>query len=143
MAALQSDVLNPRSDYHQVTAVLDKVAAGELIGRRQDMATNQLLSHALEQLLIRGKRARDTETVTIRGEGHIRRERVACVGQRGARHDGAPSEVRVAELEGETGAPLEHELAAARCGAGLTIQAEAVFTAPWAPHTAGQAAHCL
>src|SRR6266850_8310086 len=63
MAALQRDVLNPSRDYHQVTAVLDEVAAGELIGRRQDMATNQLLSHALEQLLVRGKRARDTETV--------------------------------------------------------------------------------
>src|SRR6266850_4537344 len=63
MAALQNDILNPSNDYHQVTAVLDKVAAGELIGRRQDMATNQLLSHALEQLLVRGKRARDTETV--------------------------------------------------------------------------------
>jgi hypothetical protein len=65
IAALQRDVLNPSSDYHQVTAVLDKVAAGELIGRRQDMATNQLLSHALEQLLIRGKRTRDTETVNM------------------------------------------------------------------------------
>ncbi len=65
LVALQSDVLNPSDDYHQVTAVLDKVAAGELIGRRQDMATNQLLSHALEQLLIRGKRARDTEAVTM------------------------------------------------------------------------------
>jgi hypothetical protein len=65
IAELQRDVLNPSSDYHQVTAVLDKVAAGELIGRRQDMATNQLLSHALEQLLIRGKRARDTEAVNM------------------------------------------------------------------------------
>ena len=65
IADLQRDVLHPRSDYHQVTAVLDKVAAGELIGRRQDMATNQLLSHALEQLLIRGKRARDTEAVNM------------------------------------------------------------------------------
>jgi hypothetical protein len=65
MATLQSDVLNPSTDYHQVTAVLDKVAAGELIGRRQDMATNQLLSHALEQLLIRGKRTRDTEAATM------------------------------------------------------------------------------
>jgi hypothetical protein len=65
MAHLQNDVLNPSSDYHQVTAVLDKLAAGELIGRRQDMATNQLLSHALEQLLIRGKRTRDTEAVNM------------------------------------------------------------------------------
>ena len=44
-----------------MTAVLDKIAAGELLARRQDMATNQLLSHALEQLLARSKRLRDTE----------------------------------------------------------------------------------
>ena len=44
-----------------MTAVLDKIAAGELLGRRQDTATNQLLSHALEQLLARSKRLRDTE----------------------------------------------------------------------------------
>ena len=40
-------------------------AAGELLGRRQDMATNQLLSHALEQLLIRSKRERDTEAANM------------------------------------------------------------------------------
>ena len=50
--------------YHEMTAILDKVAAGELLGRRQDMATNQLLSHALEQLLARSKRQRDTEAAT-------------------------------------------------------------------------------
>ena len=32
---------------------------------RQDMASNQLLSHALEQLLSRSKRQRDTEAATI------------------------------------------------------------------------------
>ena len=56
---------NPGTEYHQVTALLDKVAAGELVGRRQDMATNQLLSHALEQLLVRGKRTRDTEAANM------------------------------------------------------------------------------
>jgi len=59
--ALERDVLNSSSSYHELTAILDKVAAGELLGRRQDMATNQLLSHALEQLLARSKRQRDTE----------------------------------------------------------------------------------
>jgi hypothetical protein len=44
-----------------MTAILDKVAAGELVARRQDMAGNQLLSHVLEQLLARSKRQRDTE----------------------------------------------------------------------------------
>ena len=58
---LENDVLSSRSDAHEMTAVLDKVAAGELLGRRQDTATNQLLSNALEQLLARSKRLRDTE----------------------------------------------------------------------------------
>ena len=49
------------SGYHEMTAILDKIAAGELLGRRQDMLSNQLLSHALEQLLARSKRQRDTE----------------------------------------------------------------------------------
>ncbi|MGD9902796.1 MAG: hypothetical protein AB7U83_04945 [Vicinamibacterales bacterium] len=62
---LESDVLNGLLRYHELTAILDKVAAGELVGRRQDMAANQLLSHALEQLLARGKRQRDTEALTM------------------------------------------------------------------------------
>jgi conjugal transfer/entry exclusion protein len=62
---LQDDVLNGSTNFHQLTAVLDKVAAGELLARRQDMAANQLLSHALEQLLARNKRERDTEAATI------------------------------------------------------------------------------
>ncbi len=62
---LQGDVLNGLERYHEMTAILDKVAAGELLGRRQDMAANQLLSHALEQLLARSKRLRDTEAVTM------------------------------------------------------------------------------
>jgi hypothetical protein len=61
----ENDVLNRQPGYHDMTAVLDKVAAGELLARRQDMATNQLLSHALEQLLARSKRMRDTEAATM------------------------------------------------------------------------------
>jgi hypothetical protein len=63
--ALERDVLNTGSGYHEMTAILDKVAAGELLGRRQDMAANQLLSHAVEQLLARSKRQRDTEASTL------------------------------------------------------------------------------
>jgi conjugal transfer/entry exclusion protein len=63
--ALEGDVLNPRTEFHEMTAVLDQIAAGELVGRRQDTATNQLLSHALEQLLARSKRFRDTEAASI------------------------------------------------------------------------------
>lgn len=62
---LERDVLNAAQPYHEMTAVLDKIAAGELVGRRQDTAANQLLSHALEQLLARSKRERDTEAATI------------------------------------------------------------------------------
>ncbi len=63
--SLQNDILNSDSEYHGMTAILDKIAAGELLGRRQDMLSNQLLSHALEQLLARGKRLRDTEAATL------------------------------------------------------------------------------
>jgi hypothetical protein len=63
--ALEGDVLNRSTAYHEMTAVLDKVAAGELLGRRAEMASDQLLSHALEQLLVRNKRLRDTEAATI------------------------------------------------------------------------------
>jgi len=65
LEALEGDVVNPRPEFHEMTAVLDQIAAGELLGRRQDTATNQLLSHALEQLLVRGKRFRDTEATSI------------------------------------------------------------------------------
>jgi len=63
--SLESDVLNGLTRYHEMTAVLDKISAGELLARRQDMLSNQLLSHALEQMLARGKRLRDTEAATI------------------------------------------------------------------------------
>ncbi len=63
--ALERDVLNPATSYHELTTVLDKIAAGELLGRRQDMAANQLMSHALEQLLARTKRLRDTEAASL------------------------------------------------------------------------------
>jgi hypothetical protein len=62
---LESDVLNGLPRYHEMTAILDKIAAGELLARRQDTATNQLLSHALEQLLAQSKRRRDTEAAAI------------------------------------------------------------------------------
>ena len=65
IGALEGDVLNPRAEFHEMTAVLDQIAAGELLARRQDTATNQLLSHALEQLLARSKRFRDTEAASI------------------------------------------------------------------------------
>ena len=62
---LETDIVSPGSALHQLTAILDKVAAGELVGRRQDTASNQLLSHALEQLLAQAKRRRDTEVAAM------------------------------------------------------------------------------
>lgn len=63
--ALEGDVVSGDPRAHEMTAVLDKVAAGALIARRQDMAANQLLSHSLEQLLARSKRLRDAEAATM------------------------------------------------------------------------------
>lgn len=65
LQSLERDVLTNQAGYHDVTAILDKIAAGELLGRRQDMAANQLLSHVLEQFLARSKRQRDTEAETL------------------------------------------------------------------------------
>jgi hypothetical protein len=62
---LERDVVNQAAGYHDTTAVLDKVAAGQLVARRADMATNQLLSHVLEQLLARSKRQRDSEAAAM------------------------------------------------------------------------------
>jgi hypothetical protein len=63
--ALQDDVLHGLERYHELTAIVDKIAGGELLARRQDMASNQLLSHALEALLVRGKRTRDSEVANM------------------------------------------------------------------------------
>ena len=65
VAQLESDVVNASAPYHEMTAVLDKVAAAELLARRQDMVGNQLLAATVEQLLVRAKRMRDTEAVTM------------------------------------------------------------------------------
>jgi hypothetical protein len=62
---LEQDILGPSSELHRLTAILDKIAAGELVARRQDTATNQLISHALEQLLAQSKRKRDTEVASM------------------------------------------------------------------------------
>jgi hypothetical protein len=87
--ALEGDVLNPLPRFHEITAILDKVAAGSLIGRRQDMAANQLLSHTLEQLLVRAKRARDTEATAMNMRiGQLRDGRAAGASMvRGAAND--------------------------------------------------------
>jgi hypothetical protein len=89
IAALESDVTNTARGYHETTAILDKIAAGELLGRRQDMAANQMLSHVLEQLLARGKRQRDSEAASMNMRlGGMRDGRAASNSiVRGAAHD--------------------------------------------------------
>lgn len=47
------------------TAVLDKISGAVLIGARQRQARVQLLNGVVEQLLLDGKRARDTEAATM------------------------------------------------------------------------------
>ncbi len=47
------------------TAVLDKISGASLIAARQRQARVQLLSGMVEQLLVEGKRARDTEAAAI------------------------------------------------------------------------------
>jgi hypothetical protein len=65
--SLEGDVTNPNPDFHELTAVADKIAVGEVLGRRLDMANNQLLSHALEQLVAKSKRQRDAEAGAMNG----------------------------------------------------------------------------
>ncbi len=50
---------------HQVALVRNYFGKLQDAGRRQDTAANQLLSHALEQLLARSKRLRDTEAGNV------------------------------------------------------------------------------
>jgi hypothetical protein len=89
VAELERDVVNTAAGYHETTAILDKIAAGELLGRRQDMAANQMLSHVLEQLLARGKRQRDSEAAAMNMRlGGLRDGRAASKSVvHGAAHD--------------------------------------------------------
>jgi hypothetical protein len=63
--ALERDTLEPRTAYHYLTAVLDKLTGSEMIARRQTTAENQVLSHALELLILRTKRDRDAEAAVM------------------------------------------------------------------------------
>lgn len=58
--ALESHVIDP-SDEQSTAAVADKISGAVLIGARQRQARIQLLTAALDQLLIDNKRTRDTE----------------------------------------------------------------------------------
>ena len=62
--ALERHVIDP-SNEQSVTAVLDKISGGVLIGARQRQARIQLLAGVVEQLLVDSKRARDTESTAL------------------------------------------------------------------------------
>ncbi len=62
--ALEADVIDP-SNEQSTTAVLDKISGAVLIGVRQRQARAQLLAGIVEQLLIEGKRARDSEAAAV------------------------------------------------------------------------------
>jgi hypothetical protein len=65
IAAVERDTLGGSDDLHQETAVLDRINAAQVVARRQDAVTNQLLSHLVEQWLVANKRQRDAETVLM------------------------------------------------------------------------------
>ena len=62
--ALEHDVTDGSLE-QSATAVLDKISGAVLIGGRQRQARAQLLTGVVEQLLVEGKRARDTEAATM------------------------------------------------------------------------------
>lgn len=61
---LEQDVTNGSLE-QSTTAVLDKISGAVLVGARQRQARAQLLSGVVEQLLVEGKRARDTEASSM------------------------------------------------------------------------------
>jgi hypothetical protein len=65
IGAVERDTLAGNDDLHQETAILDRVNAAQVIARRQDAVSNQLLSHLVEQWLVTNKRERDAEAVLM------------------------------------------------------------------------------
>lgn len=62
--SLDRDVTN-NSLEQSTTAVLDKISGAVLVGTRQRQARVQLLAGVVEQLLVDGKRARDSEALAM------------------------------------------------------------------------------
>ena len=62
--ALETHVIDP-SNEQSATAVLDKISGAVLIAARQRQARAQLLAGIVEQLLVDGKRARDSEAAAM------------------------------------------------------------------------------
>jgi hypothetical protein len=62
---LENDTLGGSDNEHYQTAILDRINAAQVIARRQDTSTNQLISHLVEQSLVQTKRERDTEAIVM------------------------------------------------------------------------------
>jgi hypothetical protein len=62
--ALETHVIDP-SNEQSATAVLDKISGAVVIAARQRQARAQLLAGIVEQLLVEGKRARDSEAAAM------------------------------------------------------------------------------
>jgi len=75
--ALDQDVTNGSLE-QSMTAILDKISGGVLIGARQRQARTQLLAAVVEQLAIDSKRTRDTEAATINMQLTTWRDREAA-----------------------------------------------------------------
>lgn len=74
--ALETDVTNGSLE-QSMTAVLDKISGGVLVGARQRQNRLQVLAAVVEQLAVDGKRARDTEAATLNMQLTSWREREA------------------------------------------------------------------
>ena len=62
--ALEADVTNGSFE-QSMTAILDKISGGVLVGARQRQNRVQVLAAIVEQLAVDGKRARDTEAAAL------------------------------------------------------------------------------
>ena len=65
IANMENDALAFSEDLHTQIAVLNKINGANVLALRLNEATNQLQMHALEQLLVQNKRARDAETTAM------------------------------------------------------------------------------
>ena len=73
---LEQDVTDDSLE-QSTTAILDKISGAALIGARQRQARIQLLGGVVEQLLVDGKRARDTEAAAMNMQLTVWRDSVA------------------------------------------------------------------
>jgi len=74
--SLERDVTDDALE-QSTTAILDKISGAGLIGARQRQARIQLLGGMVEQLLVEGKRARDTEAASMNMQLTAWRDRAA------------------------------------------------------------------